>query len=842
MRCRFSGSHRLTGDRVNIEELSKHDRSGRLARRLLGISETKPGGPDLIALVRSVAVGLGYKPVEVPSVGGWPLPAEWKAASFSIEDLYDEADLFRVTPLPWSPGWAGVGESPDGAAARREPRRRQESITGDPYLFKASGGKDYFRSTGQRDATRAVLSSQPGATVLAVLPTGAGKTVVATVAAFLSRPRLTVMVVPTVSLALDLERRFKDEYEIDSPVAYHGGLTADEKLAFKERMKSGSQWIVVTSPEAMLTSLSMPLHQIASEGRLANLVIDEAHIVAAWGGSFRPAFQALAGFRRHLLNCADHAGQAFRTILLTGTLDTYGLRVLERLFSEEKLTLVASQTTRPEPSYWVAKCGDEEGKRAQILDALRHLPRPAIVYTSLVDGTGGVKASEVAQWLKNAGFGRVALVTGGMARSIRESAVQRIRCELREDEDVDVVVASSAFGLGVDIDDVRSIVHACIPESIDRYYQEVGRGGRDGLASVSIVVHEPRDRTVATGLAKRQDIGSEKGWERWKSMLGGATDSTDGLSVSLRSIWNQELDPTGERNRSWNLHTLTLMELAGMVRLGWRNPPPPSDQCSEDEINDHFQSHYNDVPLNVLQADLTEDVFKKRLDAVRANAIGSGSTALNSVLGLLKASNECHNEKFADSFSLDLPNGDRAMVEVSCGGCPACRSRNLEPKSDSSSNGIPYWSQRPPEVPNKIRPLFKDGTMASICYATQIHEGWMQVGPLVQRLLKNGVQLLVLPVGESDNMEKIALESGAKWFALDTLTTWSKGLDPPALVTAVVLRTDPEPEVVRKVLDRRNGHVPIIVIHQHDLKVPNSKHLVREWIPSLDLSDALRRF
>lgn len=825
---------------MRAEELSELDPSGRLGRRLRGISEKAPGGPDLVALVRSIAVGRGYESVDVPSGGGWPLKEEWEAGSFSVKNLEDEGGPLMVTPRPWNPRWSEATEPPDGATARREPRRRQESIQGDPYLFEGSGGKHNFRSAGQRDATRAVLSSPPGSTVLAVLPTGAGKTVVATVAAFLSKPGLTIVVVPTVSLALDLERRFKSEYGINTPIAYHGGLSAVEKIALKERMKSGDQWIVVTSPEAMLTSLSMPLHQIASEGRLANLVIDEAHIIAAWGGSFRPEFQALAGFRRHLLSCTAHAGKAFRTILLTGTLDTHGFRVLERLFSEDVLTLVASQTTRPEPSYWVAKCRDEEEKRAAIVDALRHLPRPALVYTSLVDGSGAVKAKDVFEWLKTAGFARVVLVTGGTSRSVREFAVQRIRCELREDEDVDVVVASSAFGLGVDIDDVRSVVHACIPESIDRYYQEVGRGGRDGLASVSIVVHEPRDEEVASGLASRQDIGSEKGWERWKSMRDGATTGDDGLVVSLRSIWNKDLNPAGEYNHSWNLHTLTLMELAGMVRLGWHNPPPASDELSEDQIKEHFQLHFNDVPLEVLQANLTEQVFKNRLDMVRADAHGAARAGLESVLVLLKSSKECHNEKFADSFLLDLANNDRAMVAVSCGGCPDCRSRGLKPYNHSSSSFKPYWSERSPQVPKKIRPIVGGKSMTSVCFLPDSQEGWMQVGPLVQRLLDNGVQLLVLPHLGVDHVKQKALESKAQWFAVDTMRAWLGYTDSPPLVTAVVMPPDPEPGVVADVLAHRDIDVPIIVIHQSDLKDPNSKLLVRELIRSVDLSTAMR--
>lgn len=116
----------------------------------------------------------------------------------------------------------------------------------------------------------------------------------------------------------------------------------------------------------------------------------------------------------------------------------------------------------------------------------------------------------------------------------------------------------------------------------------------------------------------------------------------------------------------------------------------------------------------------------------------------------------------------------------------------------------------------------------------------MQVGPLVQRLLDNGVQLLVLPHLGVDHVKQKALESKAQWFAVDTMRAWLGYTDSPPLVTAVVMPPDPEPGVVADVLAHRDIDVPIIVIHQSDLKDPNSKLLVRELIRSVDLSTAMR--
>ena len=89
-------------------------------------------------------------------------------------------------------------------------------------------------------------------------------------------------------------------------------------------------------------------------------------------------------------------------------------------------------------------------------------------------------------------------------------------------DEVDIVVATSAFGLGVDKPDVRAVIHATCPEDIDRYYQDVGRSGRDGFASFSLVVRTDRDLRDARNLAVPRFIGVERGLERWSAMFGAA--------------------------------------------------------------------------------------------------------------------------------------------------------------------------------------------------------------------------------------------------------------------------------------------------------------------------------
>jgi superfamily II DNA/RNA helicase len=676
-----------------------------------------------------------------------------------------------------------------------------------------------------------------------VLPTGAGKTLVAAVAGYLAQPDLTVIVVPTVSLALDLERRFQHDYELTTPVAYHGGLDAAAKATFRERIASGNQWVVITSPEALLTSLAAPIHSLAQAGRLANFVIDEAHIVAAWGGSFRPAFQAMAGYRRTLATAARTAGRDFRTILLTGTLDTYGMQVLETLFSTDSLTVVSAQVTRPEPSYWSAKCANDEEKRTVLIDAMRHLPRPTIVYTSLVEGAGGVKARDVKQWLKEEGFGRVALVTGSSSRSERESAVRRLRDELGPagvDDVVDVVVATSAFGLGVDIEGVRTVVHACIPESIDRYYQEVGRGGRDGHASISLVVHSPADEDVARGLAGADEIGVEKAWERWSSMLASRELTTNGIQVSLRALRKANQNPAADFTRKWNLHTLALMELAGMIDVGWSPAAAPSDELTEDQVADHFDREFQSLPIQVLQADLNETNFKDRLEQARGRSNQASRQSLGALFGLLEKKAVCHNQVFSSSFELDMPNGDRAMTTRVCGGCPACRLRGSYFELDRSAPRVPYWASPKKSVPTRLAALFGDSRFISVAEITGLDDPGTR-GALVERILAAGAELLVLPIAGSGDLRDRIIRAHTKWFGIESLNEWISRLACPPMVTVVVIPDSAPDQLVLDLLNRRMDGVPIVVIHDSELRVPGSKLFFREAVPSIPISDAMRK-
>ena len=813
---------------------------GRLARALSVVGKAGIGTPDLAALVRSESVRNGYSPIELPIAIEDTDLVDWGLASCHIQK---SGKGISVRARPWLPVWGGGLFTPDVAAASLVRRLGPTNVPGDPFLFDATGGQfSDYRTPGQRAAVRTVLGAKPGSSILAVLPTGSGKTAAISVPAFLAKPNLTVVIVPTISLATDLERRLSHEYDINHHVAYHGGLSDQDRLLFRSRINDGTQWLVITSPESACGSLEQALAAAARAGRLRYLMIDEAHIVASWGGSFRPEFQALAGLRRHLQAEASVAQSPFTTVLLTGTLDDFGLQILRTMFSDSELTTVCAQSTRPEPSYWACEAKDDEGKRLALIDAVRHLPRPLLIYVSLVQGTEKVTASVVAEWLSDAGFHRVRTVTGATKAVQRQVAVDTMRCSKTPDEDCDIVVASSAFGLGIDIDDVRSVVHATVPESLDRFYQEVGRGGRDGKASVSLVIHTPHDRTIAKRLASPKEIGPDKAWLHWDAMRSSSESLINGnLEVSLAAAHSTINNPAGELNRGWNLHTLAMMERAGMIRLRWLGNLVIPDDPSEDDVRTAFQSRK--MQIEVVFGDLAnEQVFRNRWEKYRTTGIERSARSLSTMIDSLEsrpsglhgeANASCLNQVFANHFRLQLRHGNIALCEVTCGGCPYCRSlgRHIDvitPIDPPSVQGV-----HPRMLNAGLASIFRNQRIVSVTYKSPTKTPWDELAELFQNLRRQGIAHFVIPERVLGT-EKLGISRWSQWAAIDSSSDWLADDVVLGLPQVVLLAHDADALTVKRVLHRCQH--PGLSLLVHTLNAPGPPYAKSPLRGEVDLS------
>jgi superfamily II DNA helicase RecQ len=697
----------------------------------------------------------------VPSGGPWPSVSHWQDAHCFALPAGDGRLIVSATP--WKPEW-----SDDVAVAvpaeAPTPRRPDLREPGDPFLADVLGPSfTNYSSAGQRQAIRTVLAAQSTATILVNLPTGSGKSAVAIAPALIHSGSggVTVVVVPTTSLALDQERAVRAHLTNTDPdhthptrFAYFGGQSEGERAEIRSAIRDGTQRILFASPESLLSSLAPSLYAAAAAGQLRYFAIDEAHTVTSWGVEFRPEFQALSGFRRDLLRVAGEAGHAgFKTLLMSATITEDALDTLVALFGHPgPVEYIASVFVRPEPEYWIHACASVDERFQLLADAVRHVPRPGVIYVS----TPGA-AITLAASLRADGNERVAVVTGSTTPAERLHVIERWRGESLALElgykvaDVDIVVGTSAFGLGVDQSNVRSVLHACLPESIDRYYQEVGRGGRDGSASAAILLHTPSDVGVAENLSANRIIGVELGLERWTAMLDRAERlGSNRYRVSLDSRRSTIFRGSRE-NEAWNLRTLSLMMRAGLIRLD-AETPPATEESWGDKVADAFLRYIASTVVDVVDpGHLDPGTWERLVEPARRDTIRSSASGFALMLEALRSDRDIA-EIFVDAYrvSRDSSLGPRAetVPQHSCGGCPHCRSIRREPYAGYV--GTPEPVSEPQSTVSPVLSEIAGGSAASLIVLIdpepmRRRRRWPEFAELLAALVRHGIRLLSAP-------------------------------------------------------------------------------------------------
>lgn len=715
-----------------------------LIRQLLRRESEQQGGPS--------------QTIKVLNGNSFPDRQLWERCGVRV--LAERMDAFLLQAMPWHPEWLSLETdiSPETATLRLEQRRTYEPTAGDS-LLSLVGHIDYS-NPGQREAIRAVVNAPPGSTLVVNLPTGSGKSLCAQLPA-LSESReygVTVVIVPTTALAIDQERAMAQF--IDHPTAYYGDTSTTgqkRRQEIRERVRKGSQRLVFCSPESALESLTSSLYVAAERGFLRLFVIDEAHMVDQWGDGFRPAFQELPGLRRDLLNEAPEAKE-FKTLLMTGTLTESTLDTLESLYGQPgPFDVISAMQLRPEPSYWFKKCETEEIRRTRILDALFHLPRPLILYTTLVED-----AYAWGRTIQKLGARRFAVMTGKSNSRDRIEVIDRWR-----KKQIDVIVATSAFGLGVDQANVRTVVHACVPETIDRFYQEVGRGGRDGRASLSIVAYTEEDLELARRLNKKVSIGTDRGRQRWERMF----NSKERLSENRWSVMVdlapgvstlRDINMRSEQNQKWNIRTLTLMACAGIIAFDAERPPgnvAPETQgdSAVESINDEVafeQSarHQSRRVIRILDENhLEESSWAVHIEAIRKRRKKLGRDSFRAMKDAL-AGEGCVADLLSAAYTVTARESDKPRKEVivthACGGCSYCRRNHVPPYAHPLPTPPPAWQKSDFPIEEPLRDLLGGDELLLVFYSQAQHEDeWLErLEDLARWFLKQGVRNIVDPL------------------------------------------------------------------------------------------------
>ncbi|WP_161784415.1 protein DpdF [Actinokineospora spheciospongiae] len=734
------------------ELLSEPTRSARavfaddLYARVAHVCQSDSGSDlDLAVLVRHLLRRWDLRSVGVARVVLAPeLSARVRGAASSVGLHEVRRDLWYASP--WVPLWLDAGEvAPDGAALAGTPgqlRFQSVDLPADPFFTRITGHPQY-RTPGQQTACRAVMSCAAGSTLIAMLPTGSGKTEVALCLAERTSNALCLIVVPTIALANDFERRFRDHYERlrpgtrkeDMHFAWTSHTPAHRRQQFRTAIQRGRQPILVTSPESISRALRDTLQEAASVGRLGSLVIDEAHLVTQWGRSFRPEFRTLEDFRVELLRSAESGGyEPLITLLLSATLGPHELQDLYTLFSGPgACNLIAANALRPEPELWISPSPTAHERMSKVTDALAHLPRPAILYVTRPD-----TAETWAKKLCDLGYGRTAVVTGDTSNDNRARVLRTLRNTPGQPPEIDIVVATSAFGLGIDYAHVRTVIHACLPETVDRWYQELGRGGRDGHACSAFLLTAPADHSEAAQLTTKV-LTADTARKRWLDLWGGRVE------VSGRSYLDIESSPgytaPGSYNRRWNAQLIQGLVELHAVR---RRYVSAEDAAQVNEQVEEGVHEWVQIDVQRFDLDKPDEFWSDSWAPWQATEWGrsrSALSALEDVLSAKAATCEVIARAYratSETLALFRTAADHTDPTLPCGRCPSCRAVHNRPAGDPPPHPPQTWT-----IPQNVRPALDDLLAVSgvqdglVLLASDEHD---QVVPgLVRALAHRGV-------------------------------------------------------------------------------------------------------
>lgn len=596
---------------------------------------------------------------------------------------------------------------------------------GDGLLAQATGFESY-RSFEQKIGINSGLALAEGSTMLLALPTGGGKSLLTQMLASYS-PGLTLVIVPTVALALDQYRAAQEvvgEYVGRESIAcYHASVRKSEGDRLTKDLADGSIRLLFTSPEAVMrnSGIRQALINAAMQGRLANLVVDEAHIVIEWGALFRPDFQFLAVFRRRLL---AETPCPIRTYLLSATLSDETVDTLRGLFSEGDGWLeLRFDALRPEPRFSLLRCRRESEKRARVMELCKRLPRPMILYVLTPD--------DAEQWeveLRAEGFRNVAVFTGETDDERREEIITGWN-----NETFDFVVANSAFGMGVDKPDVRTIIHACMPESLNRFYQEVGRGGRDGLASLSVLCVNTApegDKAAAFSLVNKRVMSVDKLQGRWRSMLSSNTAHYDGdtvvvdTSVAPDYMEEDRRDMAGKKNVGWNLNALLFLCRRGYVEL---------EDCQYEAVR---QSYRVTLRLRYSADRIGTVAFRMQLEEDRGDELDTVLSGFRAIEALVFGQwDDCWGEAFSELYCL---------AECLCGGCPVHQDARV-PLMTSKLQRHVAEAPLQPQAREQLLGLMGECAEIWINRSVPYELDWHEMSRLASEVGRRGIPVWVVP-------------------------------------------------------------------------------------------------
>ncbi|MBP7862273.1 ATP-dependent DNA helicase RecQ [bacterium] len=328
----------------------------------------------------------------------------------------------------------------------------------------------------QKEVIDLVLS---GKNTLALLPTGYGKSLCYQVPSQVL-PGATIVISPLIALMQD-QLSSLNKRGVSNATVLNSSLDADEYYDAVAGIKCGRFKLIYVAPERLE---SPRFRQLLQEIKVSLLVIDEAHCISQWGHDFRPQYRNM---KEHLKLMPD------ATILaLTATATPTVQRDIGQNLGLPNINVVIASFDRPNLRLEVECCSDAKEKDDHVLKLLRQEKSPAIVYTSSRKETEALSRRLTVNKLKAVAY------HAGMPKETR----YRVQKQFEEEKHT-IIVSTVAFGMGVDKSNIRRVIHYNMPGSLENYFQEAGRAGRDGNNATCTLLYQPKDIYTQRWLMER---------------------------------------------------------------------------------------------------------------------------------------------------------------------------------------------------------------------------------------------------------------------------------------------------------------------------------------------------
>ena len=419
---------------------------------------------------------------------------------------------------------------------------------------------------GQKDVIASVLA---GRNTLALMPTGAGKSLTYQLPA-LFLPKPVIVVSPLIALMQDQQEKAEQAdvvvEKLDSTVRQHDREKAHEEIA------GGTAQLIYVTPEKLQDQTF--LAEVKDAGGISLLVIDEAHTISQWGHDFRPAFQSIGEARRMLGNPP--------VLALTATATEEVIADILHSLHAEDAVRISTGIERPNLGFAVHPTVNNEAKVARILAMIKEDEGSGIIYTASVRAANELFELLTEQKISAGHY------HGKMGARDRERVQQEF---MRGDHRV--MIATKAFGLGIDKPDIRFVYHFEFPDSLETYYQEAGRAGRDGLPAKAVLLYRLEDKRIQTYFQAGRYPKPAELEAVYEAIAWGSERDSDsgGAGVGVAAEGSAEAAGVGVRRTQVILNLLTE---AGIIRREGKRYGIVADRAPDQAALESLLTTYTD--------------------------------------------------------------------------------------------------------------------------------------------------------------------------------------------------------------------------------------------------------